>query len=751
MQASASEADTAVVPVASSAESGHTPPDAVPDDNDTQDAVGDEQLLEAVRAGDESSYGVLYERHRSTALNVARMHTRNLHDAEDLVSEAFAKILAVIRKGGGPQKFMRSYLVTTIGRLAVDHATATGKVQPVGESADLDQVQDFDDVVVKQCDAVAVATAYASLPERWQAVLWHTEVDGMKPKAVAGLLDMSPNAVSALSKRARDGLQTAYLQAQVSHAATDACPQIAGDLGAFVKGNLGSRARRDVQRHLDSCPRCTAEYLQLQDVGVGMRTWLLPVLAALPLWGTESKVLSALMVSGAGATAAPGDSGTTVEASEALGVTAGSVASSSGVVDQAVGSAAAGAGGAVAQPAGSPPGTGIGLKIAVGAVAASAAVALVGVGVNTLVQDDGTNTSTTLGGLPFPANGDVTPEDAGETASPEQGSSGGNATARSKGRSAEPEDGQTRAANEQRSRSPYVTVFDRMETGLDGESDNAPDDAQPVDRPRDTGESAQTRTSATQNPWGSESPRDHERRSGQGRRVPMASPTPERSADSENSPASTPINPRPTPSRTTPAPAPDDSPVPSEPTVPASPRPGNTSTPATPRGGSAPAEDPTSTQGAGGVAPAVPEADSARQPVVEPVSEPAVPEPLSRPVTPTPEPAPQPTPTVEPSVEPSPQPSVVPETEPTPDSGVEPEQNPQPEPMPDSTPDEQPETTQPTPEPTPTSQESVPATEDPAVEDVPDLGQSDDAADAVEERAGSRWGWDDNQGWTPIE
>lgn len=403
----------------------------------------DEELLDAVRAGDETSYGVLYQRHRSTALNVARMHTRNVQDAEDLVSEAFTRVLSVIRKGGGPQKFLRSYLVTTIGRLAVDHGVASTRVQPVGEHSELDGAEEFDDVVVRQCDAVAVAGAYASLPERWQAVLWHAEVEGMKPQAIAKVLGMTPNAVSALNKRARGGLQAAYLQAQVSSAATSQCPEIAADLGAFARGSLGSRARREVQQHLDSCPRCTAEYLQLQETGVGMRTWLLPALAALPLWGTESKVLAALMVSGGGTGAAAVASGAAQGTQNAAGTTGSTggvaidptttaaAADSShgpslfeGVVDdpppsadQASGDASSAGSGANAGAVAGVVGAGVGLKVVVGAVAASAVVALVGVGFNTLVRDDGTNGSTTLGGLPFPAHeGPAEATEAAETA-----------------------------------------------------------------------------------------------------------------------------------------------------------------------------------------------------------------------------------------------------------------------------------------------------------------------------------------------
>lgn len=414
---------------------------AAPED----EAIADEALLDSARAGDEQSYAVLYERHRSTALNVARMHTRNVHDAEDLVSEAFARILSVLRRGGGPRKYMRSYLVATIGRLAVDHGMAAGRVRPSGDDAELDRPEEFDDVVVRQCEAAVVATAYGSLPERWQAVLWHTEVEGMKPAAVAEELQISPNAVSALAKRARQGLQSAYLQAQVSAEATDACPEFAGELGSFAAGTLAARRRSKLQQHLDDCPRCTAEYLQLEDVGVGMRVWILPVLAALPLWGTESKVLTAILASGTGSAAMAGGASSADGAAEVTGgLGQGSVEPSAAASVPLDGGVAAGSA-AAAGPAGSDSvgsgsqggklavgatvAGGIGLKVAVGVVAAAAAVSLVGLGVSTLVRDDAGGASA-VGGLPFPA-GDGAAE--GEDDSGGDDSGGGESGADSAG------------------------------------------------------------------------------------------------------------------------------------------------------------------------------------------------------------------------------------------------------------------------------------------------------------------------------
>lgn len=417
-RSAADDAGAAAAPIAPADLESPQEESAAPED----EAIADEALLDSARAGDESSYAALYERHRSTALNVARMHTRNVHDAEDLVSEAFARILSVLRRGGGPRKYMRSYLVTTIGRLAVDHGMAAGRVRPSEDEAELDRPEEFDDVVVRQCEAAVVATAYGSLPERWQAVLWHTEIEGMKPAAVAEELQISPNAVSALAKRARQGLQSAYLQAQVSAEATDACPEYAGELGAFAAGTLASRRRAKLQQHLDACPRCTAEYLQLEDVGVGLRVWILPVLAALPLWGTESKVLTAILASGTGSALAAGAGGSSAGGSADVSGGSGQApadpsaltpAPADGAVAAGSATAAGSAGGGSAGGAGSASeggklgmgadvAGGIGLKVAVGVVAAAAAVSLVGLGVSTLVRHDDGGASA-IGGLPFPA------------------------------------------------------------------------------------------------------------------------------------------------------------------------------------------------------------------------------------------------------------------------------------------------------------------------------------------------------------
>lgn len=64
-----------------------------------------------------------------------------------------------------------------------------------------------------------IAFALQSLPARWQTVLWYSEVMEQPPRRIAPLMGITPNAVSALLRRAKTGLRTAYLKTQRATAA----------------------------------------------------------------------------------------------------------------------------------------------------------------------------------------------------------------------------------------------------------------------------------------------------------------------------------------------------------------------------------------------------------------------------------------------------------------------------------------------------------------------------------------------------
>ena len=148
------------------------------------EAPGDAELISAVRGGDTDAYGLLFERHVEAARRLARQLV-SAGDVEDLVSEAFVKVLQVLQRGGGPDVAFRAYLLTAVRRLRVDRLRATSRLHTTDDMEMFDPGVPFRDTAVEGFESATAARAFASLPERWQLVLWHTEVEGQKPADVA--------------------------------------------------------------------------------------------------------------------------------------------------------------------------------------------------------------------------------------------------------------------------------------------------------------------------------------------------------------------------------------------------------------------------------------------------------------------------------------------------------------------------------------------------------------------------------------
>ena len=137
----------------------------------------------------------------------------------------------------------------------------------------------FQDTAVAGFESGAAAKAFASLPERWQLVLWHLEVEGQKPADIAPLLGMSANSVSALAYRAREGLRQAFLTMHLADIADDRLP-----LGQRAprrlrpQGAVQARRRQGRRTTSTSCRRCTAMYLELTEVNSNLAGIIAPLL-----------------------------------------------------------------------------------------------------------------------------------------------------------------------------------------------------------------------------------------------------------------------------------------------------------------------------------------------------------------------------------------------------------------------------------------------------------------------------------------
>ena len=78
----------------------------------------DDAVLAQVRAGDTAAFGVLWERHEPPARALARFLAHSAQDVDDIVAEAFAKVLNAIENGAGPTESFRPYLMMAVRRTA---------------------------------------------------------------------------------------------------------------------------------------------------------------------------------------------------------------------------------------------------------------------------------------------------------------------------------------------------------------------------------------------------------------------------------------------------------------------------------------------------------------------------------------------------------------------------------------------------------------------------------------------------------
>ncbi|MFB8268410.1 sigma-70 family RNA polymerase sigma factor [Streptomyces sp. NPDC055955] len=334
-------------------------------------APADADLIARMRSGDDTAYEELYRRHSTAVHRYARTCCRDAHTADDLTAEVFARMLQAVRGGSGPEHAVRAYLLTTVRRVAAgwtksakrehlveDFAVFAQQAARSSEVSDDDTLDLGADVrAMHEAEQSMAMQAFRSLPERWQAVLWHTEVEDESPSEVATLFGLDANGTRVLAKRAREGLKEAYLQAHVSTTLTqdEGCARYADRLGAYARGSLRTRAERGLRKHLEECARCRLAAGQIKEVAGGI-PGVVPV--AVIGWFGAAGYAKVVALIGGGAASAAG-----------AGAAAAAGGSSGG---------AAGGGAAASEGLGAPVKAGIAAGVVAAGVAVAVAIALAG-------------------------------------------------------------------------------------------------------------------------------------------------------------------------------------------------------------------------------------------------------------------------------------------------------------------------------------------------------------------------------------
>ena len=178
------------------------PPSAV----DTAESDGD-ALMSALRNGDSGALAELWVQHapRARALSWALSTT---FDPDDVVAEAFARILHSVRAGKGPRQNFGAYLRAAVrstiiswSRRAIDTRLSEDQWASIPDEAPL-----FDAL-----DRIEVQRVFGLLSLSRQRALWLAEVEGYSTREIGAYLDITPNAAGVLLHRARRDLKTRWL------------------------------------------------------------------------------------------------------------------------------------------------------------------------------------------------------------------------------------------------------------------------------------------------------------------------------------------------------------------------------------------------------------------------------------------------------------------------------------------------------------------------------------------------------------
>ena len=215
--------------------------------------LADDDLLSRFQSGDRSSYAELWRRHAPSGLTAARSFT-SVSDAEDVVAEAFTRIFQAAQSGVGPIGAFRPYLYATIRNVVLQNAARGDRITDV----DLDTIPAVEIDPEAVLDNSLISSAFRSLPERWQTVLWYLEVEKLSTREAGELLGIKANAVAALAFRARGALRSAWLQTHVGESRfTGEHRETLALLGDYSRGAATSREHKKVTTHLATCAACS--------------------------------------------------------------------------------------------------------------------------------------------------------------------------------------------------------------------------------------------------------------------------------------------------------------------------------------------------------------------------------------------------------------------------------------------------------------------------------------------------------------
>jgi len=259
------------------------------DESSSPPLRGDAELIGAIASGDTAAYATLQERHVAAARVLARQLVKSPAEAEEVITETFARLHAVLRRGGGPAAAVRPYLLTAVRRVASERsggqrAEAVAGEPAAGQAAAVAEAEGaslgeplLSDPATAELESEPMARAFGSLPERQRAVLWHTAIEQADPGQAATVLGVTADGAAELGEQARAALSRAYLKLYLSGLTREDCRSAARKLDVHLSRSTRRPDEGKVQRHLRGCRDCRAVAVELAGLSRSLRRTVAPV------------------------------------------------------------------------------------------------------------------------------------------------------------------------------------------------------------------------------------------------------------------------------------------------------------------------------------------------------------------------------------------------------------------------------------------------------------------------------------------
>jgi len=169
--------------------------------------VKDEQLMLRVAEGNLDAFDELVRRHQHSAWRIAHRFLGDSTEAEDLVQEAFLRILAAAPRYK-PSAAFSTYLYRIVTRLCIDSA---GKKRPVFTDSlpeTVDSSPDPETVLAQKDRDTLVLKGLDALPSRQRMAVILKYYEGLDYGEIARAMGTTVKAVERLLGHARTTLKT---------------------------------------------------------------------------------------------------------------------------------------------------------------------------------------------------------------------------------------------------------------------------------------------------------------------------------------------------------------------------------------------------------------------------------------------------------------------------------------------------------------------------------------------------------------